>query len=178
MACSARSIKSEHIAHAQHARNDALRIKSFQRVIFLADAHKLHGRPGHFADGKRRAAARVAVKFGKDHAGQAQPAVEFAGRTHRVLPDHGVGDEQDFGGLQFALEMAEFAHQFIVDMQTPGRVNEDHIGGRKLGFADGSFGDFQRLVGACARPAADANGLSHLRELFAGCGPVNVGRDD
>ena len=86
----------KNVAHAENARNDALGIKRFQRVVFFADAHELYRRAGHFADGKRRAAARVAVQLGEDDAGEAEALVKFARGAHRVLPDHGVGDEQNF----------------------------------------------------------------------------------
>src|SRR5260370_10599456 len=170
--------QGEHVAHAQHARDDALRVDRLERVLFLAYAQKLHRRARHFTDGKRRATTRVAVELGQDDAGQAEPAMEFAGRAHRVLSDHGVGDEQDFSGLQVALEMAEFAHQFIVDMQAPRRVNEDYIRGGKLGFADGALSDFQGFIGARARPKAHAHRFGHLCKLLAGRGPINVGGND
>ena len=78
-------------------------IERLERVVFFADAHELHRRAGDLADGKRRAAARVAIHFGEDHAGDAQALVKFAGGAHRVLPDHGVCHEQDFRGVQLAL---------------------------------------------------------------------------
>ena len=92
--------QAEHVAHAEDAGDDAVGIERLKRVVFLAQPHELHGRPSDFADGERRPAARVAVELGEHNSGEAEPAVEFAGGAHRVLADHGVGDEQDFGGLQ------------------------------------------------------------------------------
>ncbi len=79
-------------------------IKAFQGVVFFAQAYELYRRAGHFADGKRRAAARVAVELGENDAGEAEAFVKFAGGTDRVLPNHGVGDEQHFAGLQFLFQ--------------------------------------------------------------------------
>ena len=93
------------VAHAENARDDALGIETFERVVFFAEADELYGRAGNFADGKRRAAAGVAVKLGENDAGEAEALVKFSGGADRVLTDHGVGDEENFAGLQFFLEM-------------------------------------------------------------------------
>jgi hypothetical protein len=68
----------EHVAHAQDARNDALGMKGFQGVVFFAHAYVFTGAPGYFADRKRRAAAGVAIQFGEDYAGEAEPLVNLA----------------------------------------------------------------------------------------------------
>ena len=87
------------VAHAQHARNNALRIKTLERIIFFAQAYELHRRAGNLADRKRRATARVAIELREDDARQSQAFVEFSRRAHRVLADHGVGNEQNLRGL-------------------------------------------------------------------------------
>jgi len=69
------------------------------------------------ADGKGSAAACVAIHLGEDHARDAQPLVEFIGRFHRVLPGHGVCHEQDFDRVELFLELAQLAHQLVVDVQ-------------------------------------------------------------
>ena len=167
----------EHVAHAQDARDDALGIKRVQRVVFFARAHEFHRRSRHFADGKRRAAARVAVELGQDDAGQAEPLVKFAGGADRVLPDHGVRHEQDFRRRKLALQRAQLFHQRVVNVQAAGGVHEDHVVRGKLGFANRAAHDFERLVGARAGPARNVDGLGHLRKLFARRGAVDVGRD-
>src|SRR5580765_4124972 len=93
------------VAHTENARDDALGIETFEGVVFFAKADELYGGAGNFGDGKRRAAASVAVKFGENDAGEAEALVEFAGGADRVLTDHGVGDEEKFAWLQLFLEM-------------------------------------------------------------------------
>src|SRR5260370_18099858 len=73
----------EHVAHAQHARDDALRVERLERLVFFAYAHKLHRRARHFTDGKRRATTRVAVELRQDDADQPQPAMQIAVPAHR-----------------------------------------------------------------------------------------------
>ena len=96
----------EDVAHAQNAVGRAVRMERFERVEFLAHADELQRLAGDVADRKRRAAARVAIHLGQDHAGDAQPLVEFVGRFHGVLPGHGVGHEQDLDRVELLLELA------------------------------------------------------------------------
>ena len=103
--CSARSISDSTSPMPSTRETMRSGIKRFERVVFFAHAHEFHRRAGHFADRKRRAAARVAVELGQHHAGESQPLVEFARRAHRVLPDHGVGDEQDLRGRSSRLSV-------------------------------------------------------------------------
>ena len=88
-------MKAEDVAHAENAVGDAVRMKRLEGVGLFADADELQRLAGDGADGKRRAAAGVAVHLGQDHAGDAQALVELVGGLHGVLAGHGVGDEQD-----------------------------------------------------------------------------------
>src|ERR1017187_4489307 len=85
----------KNVAHAENARHDAVGMKRLQRIVLLAHADEFDGLPRHLPDGKRRAAASIAVHLGKDDAGERELLVELVGGAHRVLPGHGVGDEQN-----------------------------------------------------------------------------------
>ena len=87
--------EAEDIAHAEDAVGRAVGMERFQRVGLFAHADELQRLPGDVADGERRAAARIAIHLGEDHAGDAQPLVEFVGRFDGVLAGHGVGHEED-----------------------------------------------------------------------------------
>ncbi len=136
------------------------------------------GRAGNFADGEGRAAARVAVELREDDTCDAELFVKFACGANSVLPDHGVGDEQNFGGIQFALQHLQFVHQLGVDVEAAGGVDEDYVVGGELCFADGAAHDFERFVGSCAWPAWRASGAGDLGELFACGGAIDVSGDD
>ena len=165
----------KNVAHAQHARNDALGIEAFERVVFFAKADELYRRASHFADGKRRATARVTVELGENDAGEAEALVKFAGGTDRVLPDHGVGDEQHFAGLQFLFQSGEFVHQLVVDVQAAGGVDKHDVAGGEFRFLDRAAHNFQRFVRAGGGPNGNADGLGDLRKLFASGGTIHVG---
>ena len=73
----------------------AVGVERLQRVELLAHADVLDRRVGDAVDRERRAAARVAVHLGQDHAGDAEGVVKALGDPDRVLAGHAVGDEQD-----------------------------------------------------------------------------------
>src|SRR4030095_3521374 len=166
------------VAHAENARNDSLRVKAFESVVFFPQADEFYGRAADFADGKRRAAACVAVKFGEDDAGEPEALVKCTGGANSVLTDHGVSDEENLARLQFLLEMAELIHQVVVNMKAAGSVDQAGCAAGEFRFPDGSTNDFERLVGSRAGPEICADGFGDLRELFARRGTIDVGRDD
>ena len=81
----------------------------------------------------------------------------------------------DFGRIQFALQLAEFLHQVVVDVEAAGGVHQDHVAGGQLGFAKSAANDFERFVGSGSGPHGCAGGFRYLRQLFAGGGTVHVG---
>ena len=86
--------------------------------------------------------------------------MKFTGGTHRVLPDHRVGDEQHFARLQFLLQIGQLVHQLVVDVQAAGGVDQHHIARRKLRFLDRAAHNFKRLIGAGRGPDGNSDGLS------------------
>src|SRR6266478_651326 len=162
------------VAHAENAGNDALGIETFEGIVFFAEADEFYGCAGNFANAQRSATAGVAVKLSENYASQAEALMEFARGAHRILTDHGIGDEEYLAGLQLFLQHAQLVHQVIVDVQAACGVHQDHVAGGKLRFLDSAFYDFERLVRARARPDRRADGFRNLRELFASGGPVNV----
>ena len=59
----------EHVAHAQDARGEALRVEGLQSIGALTGADELDRQAGDGADRERRATAGVAVELGQDEAG-------------------------------------------------------------------------------------------------------------
>ncbi len=79
---------------------DPLGMEGLELVDPLADAGELDRLAGDRAHRQRRAAARVAVHPGQDHAGELDLVDEALGDVDRVLAGHRVGDEQDLVRLR------------------------------------------------------------------------------
>ena len=84
-----------HVAHAQDAADDAIRMKGLEGVRLFAGADELDGLAGDVPDRQRRAAPGIAVHLGKDDAGKAEALVEVLRGIDGILAGHGVGDEED-----------------------------------------------------------------------------------
>ena len=120
---------------------------------FSPTPDELQRLPGDGADGKRRAAARIAIHLGQDDAGDAELLVELVGRFHRVLPGHGVGHEQDFDRIQQCLQLLQLVHQLIVDVQAAGGIDQQNVaaGVRPLRGAPSAPDRRARSLPACRR---------------------------
>ncbi len=106
-----------HVAHAEDAADDAVGVEGLEGVGLFAHADELDGLAGDLADGEGRAAAGVAVHFGEDDAGEAEAGVEFLRGVDGVLAGHGVGDEENFLGVEELFEALHLAHQVFIDVQ-------------------------------------------------------------
>jgi len=134
-------------AHAQDARNDALRIKSLQRIIFFAQATNLR-RPGNFRDRKRRAAASVTVQLGQNHAVSPSRCELSAERTASDLSSASAIKRISAGcNSFFSVLSSSSTHRRCASV--PG-VHQDHIASRKFGLFDRPRTNLHRLI--CATP--------------------------
>ena len=145
------------------------------RVVFFADADELDRRAGDFADGKRRAAAGVAVELGEDHARDTQPLVEFPRGAHGVLPDHGVGDEQHFGWGSVRASASESSFINSSSMcRRPAVSTRITSQAASLASRTAPRTISRGLLVPVPGQQRSARGLGDLRELLARGGAVDV----
>ncbi len=127
------------------------------------------------ADGEGGATAGVAIHFGEDDAGDAEALVKFVGGFDGVLAGHGVGDEENFGGVELFLEFGELLHELFINVLAAGGVHQDDVAAGLLGFAAGGFGEIEWLGffgGAFVDWGVEL--LGEDAELVAGGGAIDV----
>jgi hypothetical protein len=73
--------------------------------------------------------------------------VEGLGGVDGVLAGHGVGDEEDLGGVEELFELRHLVHQGGVDLVAAGGVDDEDVAAEVGGFALGFFGEAQDEVG-------------------------------
>src|SRR5207248_3817860 len=134
---------------------------------------------GDIADRERSAAASVAVHLRKDHAGQAELFVKLVGRVDGVLSGHGIGNKQDLLRIEQPLQALHLFHQLIVDVQTSGSIDDQHIaaGDRRLApsFLSKTLNDGGvRLSIDLALIKVGADSFPNYLELLAGSRTVDV----
>src|ERR1039458_7201672 len=126
--------------HAENARDDAVGVEGLKRIVFFADADELDGLPRDLADGDRRAAASVAVHLSKDDAGKRELLMKFVSRVDSVLSSHRIGDKQNFLRIEQALERLHLFHELVVDVETAGGIDDEHVAAGVDRFAARFFG--------------------------------------
>lgn len=153
-------------------------MKGFELVELLPDADELDRDARNRLHRQRRAPTGVAIELGEDHPIELEGVVEGFGRVDRVLPGHGVADEQDLLRAQLKINLLDFAHQRFIDMQPAGRIEDDDVAiAQFLRRGDAVLADFDGI-----RPGGLA--VNRHTELFAddlelldGGGALHVGRD-
>ena len=56
-----------------------------------------------------------------------KPVVKFLGAADGILPGHGIGNEQNFHRRRCFSDMIEFRHHLVVDVETAGGINQNHV---------------------------------------------------
>ncbi len=99
----------------------------FECIQLLARAGELDRLAGDRAHRKRRATACIAVHAREDHAGERHLLGEVLGDIDRVLTGQAVDDEEDLGRVRDVRDGLHLVHQRLVDMESPGGVEHQHV---------------------------------------------------
>ena len=78
-------------------------------------------------DGEQRPAACIAFHFRQNDARKADTLIELSGHRDSVLAGHGIGNEQDLVRHHRRLNGSQFVHEFVIDVQTPARIEHYDI---------------------------------------------------
>ncbi len=85
------------------------------------------GRPDDLFDRQRRTTSRVAVELREDHPVEVERLVEGLCGRYRVLPGHGVDDEERVMGRDRLAHAPHLVHQVGVYCKASGRVDDENI---------------------------------------------------
>ena len=168
--------QGEHIAHAQDSAGHAGRIERLEVLQLFAGALEVDGLAGDSQDGKRCAAAGVAVGLGQDDTGDADLLVEGLGHVDGLLAGHGIHDQQRFVDLDMLLDADQLVHQGIVNLQTACGIKDHDVIAVVPGISHGLFGDELGLLGA-HREDGHVDLLTNDLQLLDSGGTVDVTGD-
>ena len=145
----------EHVSHVQDAAGHAVGVEQLKVVQGFARGGEHDGLAGDGSHGKCGTTAGVAVELGQDHTGEVHAFVERLGRVDGVLADHGVDDEQDFVGVDGGADVRRLLHQFSVNAEASGGVDNDHVVQLGLGFGEPGQGHCHGIASGAFKFAAD-----------------------
>ena len=168
--------QTQHIAHAQDALRESVRVELLQGVELFAGADVLDRHARHLAQRQRRATARVAVQLGQDDPAQRHVLPEAFGDPNRLLAGHRVGDQQGFVRRDFCLDGLELTHELLVDLQTAGGIDDDEAESRLLRVFDRGLGKLRWLLARLVEHR-HVDLLAERLQLGDGSRPIRVGGD-
>ena len=140
----------------------------------LARTHKLDGLGDDGTDGQGSTTAGVTVELGQHHAVEVQTVVELLGGVHGVLTGHRVDHEERLIGVDGLLQPTDLVHHLLVDGQTTGGIDDDHVVRLLLGLADSVLGNLHHVLVAFLDVDVAAYRLTNHLQLLDGSRTVDV----
>ena len=169
--------EAHHVAHAEDALGDAVGMEFLERIRLLTCADELDGLSCDLLDGKRAAAASIAVHLRHDDAVEVDALGERSCHVHDVLACHRVDDHKDLVGLDGALDCLGFLHHLVIDVQAARRVDDDDVAQVVDGVLHALLRDSDRVLPVAAVDA-DPHLVTKRLELIGGGRAVHVARDE
>ena len=127
--------------------------------------------------GERGAASGIAVELCEDNAGYFEQVVEALRYVDRVLTCHRVDNEENLVGVDLRLDLFELVHQHLVDVETAGGIEDNHVVAVVLRVTDCRPRDFDGVLGAHLENGDVCLGADNL-ELIDSRGAVDVAGDE
>ena len=121
--------QADDVAHPENPARQTIGHERLELIELFADAGELDRALRHFAHRERCAAARVAIEFRQDDAGDAERFVEMRRHADRLLAGRRIGHEQHFLRLEEFLELLDFLDQRGVDFLPAGGVENLDVTG-------------------------------------------------
>ena len=165
----------QHVALAKDARRQAIRVERLERVDLLARTQKLDRLAGDKAHRQRRTTARIAIGFGKNHAGQRQRLAEGLGGVHRVLAGHAVHHKQGLDRIERGVQGAYLVHHGRVHVQPSGGIHNQNVRATDARLLKRRARNIHGYLFGAARKKSGANLCGQLLQLIDRCRTINVG---
>ena len=170
--------EADHVAHPEDALREAIGMKWLEAVGSLPGPEEGDRQAGGRTDAERRAAARVAVHLGQHEAGDGQLGVERLGHAHRLLPGHGIDDEECLRRRDGSGDPHQLVHHRVVDVETARRIQDHHVHAALTRHLEAGSCDLERRRADRPGMDLDADLVAKLDQLVHGSGPVDVGRHE
>ena len=119
--------QAHHVAHPQDPLRHAIGVEELELLELLACGGKQDRLASQRAHRQRRAAARIAVELGDHRSIEIDRLGKRLGDVDGVLARHRIDHQQQVVRLQRRPHAHELAHQLLVHVQAPARVDDQHV---------------------------------------------------
>ena len=102
-------------------------MEGIDSLHLLTSTNELDGLVHHGTDRESSTTTGITVKFGKDNTGIVKAVIELLGGVHCILTGHSINHEEYFVRIDGILDVGNLLHQFLVDSQTTGGIDNDNI---------------------------------------------------
>ena len=140
----------------------------------LTRTDELDGLGNHSADTQSRTTAGITVELGQHHAVEIQTVVELLSRVHRILTRHGVNHEQGLIGIHRLFQGSDLVHHLLVNSQTTGGIDDDHVVPLGFGLADSVIGNLHHVLVPILAIDGNLHRGGHHLQLFDGSRTIDV----
>ena len=168
--------QGDHVAHAEDARGDTVRVEGLDGVELLADADQLDRAAGDGAHAERGTAPPVAIDPGQRDPGEADPLVEGARDRDGILAGQRVRHQQGLGRHGNVAHGGAFGHQLVVHVEPTGGIQEDHVVAFLRAGLHGAPRDRDRTLAGDDRQHVHLSLHTESRQLLHGRRPAGIER--
>ena len=138
--------EAEHVAHPEDAVGHPVRMELVEVVELLAGRGEGDGPAHHLLDREGRPAPGVTVQLGEDDPVEGQCLVEGGRRGHRVLPGHGVDDQERVVGVHDDRRSRRISSISSSSMaRSAGGVDDHDVSPEPAGLLDPGGGHRHRI---------------------------------
>jgi hypothetical protein len=120
------------VAHAEDAAGEPIRVEHLERFGLLAGPEELHADAGDGCDREGRPTPSIAIDLGEDQPGHGDRGLEGLGDRNGLLAGHRVHHEERLDGMDGRVDVADLAHQHLVDAEAARGVEDDRVPGQSL----------------------------------------------
>ena len=172
--------QGEDVTEIEDSARHPVGVERFEVVEALPRRGEHDRATGDGSDAERSSTAGISVELRQHDPREVDALLKGAGSRDGILSDHRVNDEQHFVGVDGLSDVRGLLHQFGVDAEASGRIDDDHVVLLVAGELDRVSRNAHRVAHTVARlgridrrarlPADDL-------QLLNSVGALQIGRD-
>ena len=135
-------------------------------IHLFTRTHKLDRFGDNGADRQGCTTAGITVKLCEHNSVEIETIVELLGSVYGILTSHRVNHEESLIGIDSLLEVGNLVHHLLVNSETSGGIDDNHIVALGLGLTYGIVGNLHNILVVRLCINGNTYGFSYNLQLF------------